>query len=340
MAKWATVYPQVLAESRLLEDHTDVLIARPLKILAIVLIAVVLRKLAHRFVDRITNSVSQGSVPRILNPLKERVSQNGFLESAGLVSERRRQRSAAIGSVLNSITSFVILTVSVLLILDELGINMAPFIAGTSIVGVAIGFGAQNVVKDFLAGIFMILEDQYGVGDVIDFEKATGVVEAVGLRTTQLRDVYGTVWYVRNGEVVRVGNQSQGYAEVVLDIPIAASAQIEPASQAIMRAAEQLHGEQEWAGVFLGEPQLQGVESFTRDETVIRLVARVRPLQQWRTARELRRRIKANFDELDLALVAESVEERVTPGGDTLTPPPGTGRGVGGGVDGGDGATE
>ncbi|SDJ36591.1 small conductance mechanosensitive channel [Frankineae bacterium MT45] len=308
MAKWATVYPQVLAESRLLEDHADVLIARPLKILAIILIAVVLRRIAHRFVDRITNSVSQGSVPRILNPLKERVSQNGFLESAGLVSERRRQRSAAIGSVLNSITSFVILTVSVLLILDELGINMAPFIAGTSIIGVAIGFGAQNVVKDFLAGIFMILEDQYGVGDVIDFEKATGVVEAVGLRTTQLRDVHGTVWYVRNGEVVRVGNQSQGFAEVVLDIPIAASAQIQPASNAMMQAAEQMYDDQEWADVFLGQPQLQGVESFTRDETVIRMVARVRPLQQWRTARELRRRIKSNFDELELALAPRGID--------------------------------
>jgi small conductance mechanosensitive channel len=173
-------------------------------------------------------------------------------------------------------------------------------VAGTSIVGVALGFGAQNIVKDFLAGMFMMLEDQYGVGDEIDFEQASGTVEAVGLRTTRLRDINGTVWYVRNGEVVRVGNKSQGYAQVVLDVPIAASVDIDAASAALREVAEEMHAEDEWASVFLGEPEVQGVESITRYETVLRLVVRVRPLEQWRTARELRRRIRDRLERLDI----------------------------------------
>src|SRR4051812_8702975 len=171
-------------------------------------------------------------------------------------------------------------------------IDLAPFIAGTSIVGVALGFGAQNIVKDFLAGMFMLLEDQYGVGDVIDFEKATGTVEAVGLRCTRLRDVNGTVWYVRNGEVLRVGNKSQGFAQVVLDIPIDAWADVDRASAAMLDVAKEMAAEEAWAAVFLQEPEVLGVEAMTREETTIRLIARVRPLEQWRTARELRRRIR------------------------------------------------
>jgi small conductance mechanosensitive channel len=167
-------------------------------------------------------------------------------------------------------------------------------------VGVALGFGAQNVVKDFLSGMFMMLEDQYGVGDVIDFEKATGTVEAVGLRTTRLRDVNGTVWYVRNGEVIRVGNKSQGFAQVVLDVPIDATADVERASRAILEVSTALRAEPDWAPVFLGEPELLGVERMSREETVLRLVARVRPLEQWRVARELRRRIRIRLDHLDI----------------------------------------
>jgi small conductance mechanosensitive channel len=208
------------------------------------------------------------------------------------------QRAATIGSVLKSGVSFTILVIAFLVILSELRVILAPFIAGTSIVGVALGFGAQNVVKDFLSGMFMMLEDQYGVGDVIDFEKAVGTVEAVGLRTTRLRDVNGTVWYVRNGEVMRVGNKSQGFAQVVLDIPVDVGADVEQASAAMLDVARRMRREQDWAHAFLGEPELQGVESMNRVETVIRLVARVRPLEQWRVARELRRRIRERLDRM------------------------------------------
>ena len=225
--------------------------------------------------------------------------------------------------MLNSAASITIFVVAFLLVLSELQVNLAPFIAGTSIVGVALGFGAQNIVKDFLAGMFMLMEDQYGVGDVIDFEKATGTVEAVGLRSTRLRDVNGTVWYVRNGEVVRVGNKSQGFAQVVLDIPIDAWADVDAASAAMVAVSRELAAEEDWSGVFLSEPEVQGVESMTREETVIRLVAKVRPLEQWRTARELRRRIRDRLEHLHIdSHVPPQPEEPVQPVGEDVPPPP------------------
>ena len=260
---------------RYVREHSRWIIEIPVRILIIIVVSLIVRAIAHR------------AIKRLVRPM-----------ASGLRSERRNQRAATIGSVLRSAVSFTILLIAFLLVLSELRVNLAPFIAGTSIVGVALAFGAQNIVKDFLSGMFMMLEDQYGVGDVIDFEKATGTVEAVGLRTTQLRDVNGTVWYIRNGEVVRVGNKSQGYAQVVLDVPIDASADVDLASAAILEVAVQLRGEADWATVFLGDPEMQGVERLTREETVIRLVAKVRPLEQWRTARELRRRIRERLDRI------------------------------------------
>ncbi|WP_084181288.1 mechanosensitive ion channel family protein [Jatrophihabitans endophyticus] len=284
------------------EDHKAVLIEAPIRIAAIIVIGLLIRSIARRAIDRAVRPV-QGAgtgTPRILRPFRERLHTSSFLESSGLISERRAQRAATLGSVLKSAASATIFVICFLLILSELRIDLAPFIAGTSIVGVALGFGAQNIVKDFLTGMFMLLEDQYGVGDVIDFEKASGTVEAVGLRSTRLRDVNGTVWYVRNGEVVRVGNKSQGFATVVLDIPVSVTADTAEASTAMLQIAKDMAEEEAWKPVFMKEPELLGVEDMSRDQTVIRLTARVRPLEQWRTARELRRRIRAEFDRLDI----------------------------------------
>ncbi|MCW2594495.1 MAG: moderate conductance mechanosensitive channel [Pseudonocardiales bacterium] len=289
----------VISLPKFIEDHSTVLIESPIRIAVIILVALILRTLARRMIDRAIRPVG-GRVPRLLRPFRERLQSSNFFESAGLVSERRTQRAATLGSVLKSAASVMILVVAFLLVLSELRVNLAPFIAGTSIVGVALGFGAQNIVKDFLTGMFMLMEDQYGVGDVIDFEKASGTVEAVGLRSTRLRDVNGTVWYVRNGEVVRVGNKSQGFAQVVLDVPIDAWADVAAASTAMLDVAKEMAAEDGWSNVFISEPEVQGVEALTRDETVIRLVARVRPLEQWRTARELRRRIRGRLDRLDI----------------------------------------
>jgi len=304
------------------EDHREVLIWIPIRVVSIIIVALIIRAILRRMIDRAVRPV-RGEVPRILRPFREKLANSSILESSGLLSERRAQRAQTLGSVLKSTVSITLFAVVFLLILGELKINLAPFIAGTSIVGVALGFGAQNIVKDFLAGIFMLLEDQYGVGDVIDFQLASGTVEAVGLRSTRLRDVNGTVWYVRNGEVLRVGNKSQGFAQVVLDIPLDAWADVDRASQAMRDVSAQMAEEDEWSSVFLSTPEVQGVESMTRDETVIRLVAKVRPLEQWRTARELRRRIRDRLERLDIdAHVPPTPPEEPPSEEEAQAPPP------------------
>jgi small conductance mechanosensitive channel len=286
----------LVALPQIIERHQEVIIVRPARILVILLVAFVVRVLVARTIRRITRSAAESEVPLVLRPLKERLPVNGLLEGAGLVSERRRQRAATIGSVLGSVASITILVIAGMLILSELKYSLAPVLASAGILGVAVGFGAQNLVKDFLSGMFMILEDQYGVGDVIDVGEATGTVESVGLRTTRLRDINGTVWHVRNGEIVRVGNKSQGFAQVVLDIPLPYGVDVDAAGRTMQDVAEAMRREQGWAEEIIEEPQLLGVEQITEDGVVLRLTVKVRPLQQWRVGRELRRRLKDRFD--------------------------------------------
>jgi small-conductance mechanosensitive channel len=273
-----------------LDDHHEVLVVKPLRILLIVVIALVVRWLVNRAITRAVESTADSEVPVLLRPLKERIG-NGLLESAGLVSERRRQRAQTVGSLLRSIVSLVIGVLALMLILGEIGFQLGPFIAGAGIVGVALGFGAQNLVKDFLSGIFMILEDQYGVGDVVDLGEITGTVEAVGLRVSRLRDVNGTVWYVRNGEVLRVGNRSQGYAQVIVDLPVPYGADLSAVGTAMKAAADEVAAEPTWTDAVLQAPELLGVEQIGEERVVLRLTVRVRPADQWQLARELRRRI-------------------------------------------------
>jgi small-conductance mechanosensitive channel len=182
------------------------------------------------------------------------------------------------------------------MILAELGFDLGPILASAGIVGVAVGFGAQNLIKDFLNGMFMILEDQYGVGDVIDAGEATGTVEAVGLRTTRLRDVQGTVWHIRNGEVIRVGNKSQGWARALLDIPVAWDTDVEQVRDAVKAAADSVWQDEEWSDKIVEEPEVWGVEDMGSAGLVIRLAVKTAPLEQWKVGRELRVRVKAALD--------------------------------------------
>ncbi len=271
------------------------LVAKPLKILLILTIAFVIRYLVRRLIDRLTRLPSRGSgkVPAILRPLRERAPQ---MLSAAIV-ERRRQRAQTIGSVLKSIATFLILGIAVLEILAELGLNIGPIIASAGIVGVALGFGAQNLVKDFLSGMFMMVEDQYGVGDFVDVGEASGTVEAVGLRVTTLRDGNGTVWYVRNGEILRVGNSSQGFAVAVVDVPLAHGSDVNRATSLIAEVAEQVAAEHPFSEAVLEPAQVLGVESVTAEGIALRMSVKVRPGQQWTLQRALRGRITSALAE-------------------------------------------
>jgi moderate conductance mechanosensitive channel len=276
-------------------DHHEVLIVKPIRIVVIVAIAVLVRWLVHRAITRAVRSTTDSDVPVVLRPLKERIGADA-LESAGLVSERRRQRAETVGSLLRSIASLVIGVLALMLVFAEIGFQLGPFLAGAGIVGVALGFGAQNLVKDFLSGIFMLLEDQYGVGDVVDLGSASGTVEGVGLRVTRLRDANGAVWYVRNGEVLRVGNKTQGYAQVIIDLPLPYETDLSEVGDLMKEVADEMVAEDEWGASALEEPQLLGVESITDQNVTLRLTLKVRPADQWKVARELRRRLAERLE--------------------------------------------
>lgn len=269
------------------------------KILVIILVALLTRFLLHRSIGRLTQRTASGSTPVILRPLSARARKS--LQDSVIPSERRTQRAEAIGSVLRSSVSIVIMTITVVLILGELGINLTPIVASAGVVGVALGFGAQNLVKDFLSGIGLILEDQYGVGDVVDLGEASGTIEGVGLRTTRLRDNAGVVWYVRNGEIIRVGNKSQGFAQVILDVPVAHDTDLDLARRAMQEVGDALVADEAWVDKVLGAAESLGVEQMTASAIVLRLQVRTTTADQWRVARELRLRIARRFAELDIA---------------------------------------
>jgi moderate conductance mechanosensitive channel len=275
-----------------LAENAQALIATPARILLVVVVAVLVRYLAHRAIRRLTDTTAAGPLPAVLRA-RRRATLPGH--GADQVAARRTQRAEAIGSVLRSCASIVVMGIAVVLVLGELGINLAPILASAGVVGVALGFGAQNLVKDFIAGIGIILEDQYGVGDVVDLGEASGTVEAVGLRITRLRDINGVVWYARNGEILRVGNKSQGYAQVVIDMPVAHDTDLERCRVAMQEVADAMYAEGRWATVLLAAPESLGVEQITSEGVFMRLQVRTTNADQWRVGRELRMRLKERF---------------------------------------------
>jgi small conductance mechanosensitive channel len=274
---------------RWLASGSYYLLLKPAQILLIVVLAVVARYVLHRTINRLVRSTTVGSVPTILKPLKERLPSS-IAEATTIFPERRRQRAEAIGSVLRSAASVSVYTIAILLALGELGLDLGPLLASAGIVGVALGFGAQTLVKDLLAGLSMLLEDQYGVGDVVDVGEASGTVEAVGLRITTIRDARGVLWYIRNGEIVRVGNKSQGWAMVMVDVPIG-FASVDHAVEVLRSAGAGMADDPAWAEDLIEPPDVLGVEQITVDGAVVRTTVKTSSEAQWRVGRELRRRL-------------------------------------------------
>ncbi|MCW2764941.1 MAG: MscS Mechanosensitive ion channel, partial [Nocardioides sp.] len=275
----------------------DVVIGKPLSLGGLLILGLLIRWLLHRFVDRVVTRAEAGVLP-------ERVSRlsMGHLRSSEsatardlVTSTRRVQRAKTMGSLLKSIITGILVAVFGTMMLSDLGVNIAPIIASAGIIGVAIGFGAQSLVKDFLSGVFMILEDQYGVGDVIDVGEANGTVEAVSLRVTRLRDVNGTVWYVPNGEILRVGNMSQNWARTVLDVTVAYNEDLAKVRRVLQEIAHDLWVDDDFRGKIIEEPEVWGVEALSVDGVTVRVTLKTAPLEQWAIAREMRERILARF---------------------------------------------
>lgn len=264
-----------------LADYSDVLIGRPLALIGLFLLAFGIRWVAHKAIDRIAGRAAKGVLPDRVNLI---------------ATERRRQRAEAMASLFKSIVTGLIVAVFGTMMLSEIGVDIAPIIASAGIVGLALGFGAQSLVKDFLSGVFMIIEDQFGVGDQVDLGEAIGTVEAVTLRITRVRDVNGTVWYVPNGQIMRVGNQSQNWARTVLDISVAYHEDLARVRRVLSEVAHDLWEDEDFKGQVIEEPSVWGVQDLAIDGVTVRVVLKTTPGEQWAVAREMRQRIKARFD--------------------------------------------
>lgn len=313
------------AEQYSAEWWRDVLLDVPLRLAGLVVIAVAARYLLHKFINRMVRRTVEKEPPKAV--LGSARAARIVFGGAGAYSERRALRAETMGSVLRSITTVLISAIAVVTALEMLGYAVGPVLASAGVLGVALGFGAQNLVKDFLAGAAMLLEDQYGVGDVVDMGHAVGTVEAVSLRITRLRSVDGTVWYVRNGEVVRVGNSSYGWSRALLDVHVPLDADVARAKRLLEQVVTDLAADDRWAELILEPPEVWGVEDLTADGVLIRVVIKTKPLEQWRVARELRERIKRRFDAERLTLPVATETPAGGPGtgaSDPSNPPPAT----------------
>jgi small conductance mechanosensitive channel len=276
-------------------DRGDEIAASAGKVAFILVLAIVINYLLRRTIKRtVAKIVATGGHERLSSGQPRAATVD---PASVLAGERRIQRTQALGSVLRSGVSIIVFTIAIVMILGEMGVSLGPILASAGIAGVALGFGAQNLVKDFLAGIFVVVEDQYGVGDVIDSGLATGTVEEVGLRITRLRDLNGVIWYVRNGEVVRVGNKTQGWAMATIDVMVAYDEDLGKVNSIIRRVTDELAEDDEWSNKIVEKAQILGVESMAGDAVTIRVMIKTAPLVSMDVARELRARLKEAFDD-------------------------------------------
>ncbi len=270
-----------------------------LTVVIVIAVAIVLRIVLKFVIDRV--------VKRIVNGVKKRqgTTDTQALQNSPLVSVRIVQRTRTIGSVLSNVVTTTIVIIAILWCITVLNPGItAAFSLITAALGAGLGFGAQNIIKDVLNGLFMVVEDQLGVGDVVDTGFATGVVEAVGIRVTQIRDVNGTLWYVRNGEMLRVGNLSQGWSRVILDLAVPYSADVDDVQARMLETAVGMSEDRKWAGRILERPEIWGIESISSEAVVIRLVVKTRSSSKDDVARELRARLKRLLDEMGVKLPA------------------------------------
>ncbi|HEX6888955.1 MAG TPA: mechanosensitive ion channel family protein [Candidatus Nanopelagicales bacterium] len=239
---------------------------------------------------------------------------------AMIMSQRREQRARAVGQLLRNTIALIIWGTAILLALTELGINITPLLASAGVLGVALGFGAQTLVKDYLSGFFLIVEDQYGVGDLVDLGPVIGTVEEVTLRITRVRDMTGVVWYVRNGEILRVANQSQGWTMASAVIPVAYDANLEQLRRIVAEVGTEMWNDPETSQMMLGRPTFAGVDAVSGEAIYVRIVAKARATQQVTLTRELRERLKMAFDRNGVVVPVLARPMQYNPDGTPLTP--------------------
>ena len=272
----------------------DWVLGTPLQVIAIIVGALVVQIILNSIIRRVVKRASERAKVERLQQSKKIMRTQELSDL--LMSQRTEQRAAAIGSLLRSIVGLSVWGIAVLMVLPLLGIDVAPLLASAGVVGVALGFGAQTLVKDYLSGIFLIIEDQIGVGDIVDLGPAIGTVEEVALRFTRLRDAQGVVWYVRNGEILRVGNRSQGWTLATVDIPVDYAADLDQVRDLINAVGLDMDDDPTYDDMLLGAPTFTGVESVTGNAVLVRIQAKAVPEMQLPLARAIRERVKLTFD--------------------------------------------
>jgi len=302
-------------------------VSQGLRILFVIVVALVIRILAHRVINKVTERAATTTLP-VAQAIRPALRPNGRASrrgrraagaagaaaapgddtaaiSAAAVAaagtERREQRARALGSILRSGVSIVVFGIAALTVLGDLGFNLTPLLLSTTVLGVALGFGAQNLVRDYLAGILMLVEDHYGVGDTIHVSSTSGTVEAMTLLTTRMRDVNGVVWHIRNGTIDSVGNESQGWSRAVIDYPVPYQEDLARIRALMEQAAVSMFRERGWRKLILEKPEVWGAQELSSKEVTMRIVAKTAPMRQWEVARELRARVKATLDAAGVA---------------------------------------
>ncbi|MGW0826274.1 mechanosensitive ion channel family protein [Streptomyces sp. NPDC002845] len=293
------------------EENWSTWLAIGLRVLLILVIAAVLRVMIRRAITKLIDRMSRAG------QTVDGTTLGGLLVNV----ERRRQRSQAIGSVLRSVASFLIVGTGALMVLSTFDINLAPLLASAGVAGVAIGFGARNLVTDFLSGVFMILEDQYGVGDTVDVGVASGEVIEVGLRVTKLRGENGAIWYVRNGEVKRVGNLSQGWSTAHVDVTLSPEEDLDQVRAILTQVGEDMAKDEPWNETLWGPVEMLGLDSVLLDSMVVHVSAKTMPGKAVGVERELRWRIKRAFDAVGIRIVG-GVSAQEGDGSDVDAAPP------------------
>ncbi len=287
--------------NELLATGADWLLDRPIRILLIVILAWIASKILQKSVLKFAQTIANSPTDPRLQTLRERGPGKLLMEERE--TKRASARAETIGLVLRSIGVAAIWILALFMMLGQLDIDLAPLIAGAGIGGLALGFGAQSIVKDFLSGLFMLIEDQYGVGDIVDVGSASGTVEKVSLRSTTIRDVKGTVWHVPNGVISRVGNSSQLWSRALLDVEVAYDTDLDLARDVIQQVGDSLWEDKEWGGDELMErPEIWGVQELGASAVALRLVVKTEPSKQWAVERELRMRLKNAFDKAGIEI--------------------------------------
>lgn len=287
------VDPSLLCElvfTRVTEDPQVVALLVHLLVVPLLLTgAFVVYRSARRVIDRFVDGLEDEIAKRVA-----RADELGHTPS-GRSGTRRMQRLHAIGGALRGAVGIVVWFTALLLVLARF-VDLRPILAGAGLAGLVVGFGAQNLIRDFLAGVSMLAEDQFGVGDWIEVDGEAGQVEHVGLRTTRFRDIDGVVWHVPNGTITKVGNLTQHWARATLDVPVALDTDVAHARRVIQRVADGLAVDAEWGQDVIGPAEIWGVQEWGPDGVAIRLVVPTRPLRNWDVTRQLRERLKAAFE--------------------------------------------